>query len=158
LVDPDTGQIKPEAVTTSVAALRALHAPSRDSLPQDARYGSTERTIYTLRVIIVGAKLESDSDYHVVVADPGHPRATMIVEFPNPRCTLACSSPHAAEYGRARAALIATVGHLSAHFKLFAPPHPATITGVGFLDYCHGQTGRAPNCVELHPVLTVSFP
>ena len=29
----------------------------------------------------------------------------------------------------------------------------ATITGVGFFDYYHGQTGVAPNAIELHPVL-----
>jgi hypothetical protein len=29
----------------------------------------------------------------------------------------------------------------------------ATITGVGFFDFPHGQTGHAPNDIELHPVL-----
>ena len=29
----------------------------------------------------------------------------------------------------------------------------ATITGVGFFDYQHGQTGVAPNAIELHPVI-----
>jgi hypothetical protein len=29
----------------------------------------------------------------------------------------------------------------------------ATITGVGFFDFDHGQTGVAPNAIELHPVL-----
>jgi hypothetical protein len=28
-----------------------------------------------------------------------------------------------------------------------------TITGVGFWDEDHGQTGVAPNAIELHPVL-----
>jgi hypothetical protein len=31
------------------------------------------------------------------------------------------------------------------------------ITGVGFFDRDHGQTGRAPNIFELHPVLKVEF-
>ena len=30
------------------------------------------------------------------------------------------------------------------------------ITGVGFFDFLHGQTGVAPNAIELHPVLAVS--
>ena len=30
----------------------------------------------------------------------------------------------------------------------------ATITGVGFFDVIHGQTGVAPNGIELHPALT----
>jgi hypothetical protein len=29
----------------------------------------------------------------------------------------------------------------------------ATIEGVGFLDFLHGQRGVAPNGIELHPVL-----
>lgn len=33
----------------------------------------------------------------------------------------------------------------------------ATITGVGFFDRAHGQTGAAPNIIELHPVLDISF-
>jgi hypothetical protein len=29
------------------------------------------------------------------------------------------------------------------------------ITGVGFFDFEHGQSGVAPNAIELHPVLAV---
>jgi hypothetical protein len=29
----------------------------------------------------------------------------------------------------------------------------AAVTGVAFFDYDHGQTGVAPNAIELHPVL-----
>ena len=32
----------------------------------------------------------------------------------------------------------------------------ATITGVGFFDFKHGQTGVAPNAIELHPVVGFS--
>ena len=31
------------------------------------------------------------------------------------------------------------------------------IVGVGFFDRAHGQTGRAPNNLEIHPILSVSF-
>jgi hypothetical protein len=27
-------------------------------------------------------------------------------------------------------------------------------TGVAFFDFMHGQTGVAPNAIELHPILT----
>jgi hypothetical protein len=30
----------------------------------------------------------------------------------------------------------------------------ATITGVACFDFQHGQTGVAPNAIELHPILT----
>jgi len=29
----------------------------------------------------------------------------------------------------------------------------ARVVGIGFFDYNHGQTGLAPNAIELHPVL-----
>ena len=29
----------------------------------------------------------------------------------------------------------------------------ARVTGVAFFDYQHGQTGVAPNAIELHPIL-----
>jgi hypothetical protein len=29
----------------------------------------------------------------------------------------------------------------------------AQVTGVAFFDFPHGQTGVAPNAIELHPVL-----
>ena len=29
----------------------------------------------------------------------------------------------------------------------------AQITGVAFFDFKHGQTGVAPNAIELHPIL-----
>lgn len=32
-----------------------------------------------------------------------------------------------------------------------------TVTGVGFFDFKHGQSGVAPNAIELHPVLGISF-
>ena len=32
-----------------------------------------------------------------------------------------------------------------------------TVTGVGFFDVLHGQTGVAPNGIELHPVLAINI-
>ena len=26
-----------------------------------------------------------------------------------------------------------------------------------FFDFCHGQEGRAPSCIELHPILSIEF-
>jgi len=33
----------------------------------------------------------------------------------------------------------------------------ATVTGVAFFDKIHGQTGVAPNGIELHPILHVDL-
>ena len=45
----------------------------------------------------------------------------------------------------------------SAVFATRITPAAATVTGVGFFDYDHGQTGNAPNILELHPVLNIDF-
>lgn len=42
-------------------------------------------------------------------------------------------------------------------FAMRIDPTPAIVTGVGFFDYDHGQTGNAPNILELHPVLKIDF-
>jgi hypothetical protein len=31
------------------------------------------------------------------------------------------------------------------------------VTGIGFFDFIHGQAGVAPNGIELHPVLGITF-
>jgi len=42
-------------------------------------------------------------------------------------------------------------------FQSAIPPRRARITGVGFFDRAHGQTGAAKNVIELHPVLKVEW-
>jgi hypothetical protein len=43
-------------------------------------------------------------------------------------------------------------------FEARVPQTPVTITGVGFFDRVHGQTGVAlKNGIELHPVLAIQF-
>jgi hypothetical protein len=43
-------------------------------------------------------------------------------------------------------------------FQTAIPATPARITGVGFFDRVHGQTGVATfNGIELHPVLKIEF-
>lgn len=43
-------------------------------------------------------------------------------------------------------------------FKAKVPQTPVTVTGVGFFDRVHGQTGVAMNNgIELHPVLAIEF-
>jgi len=42
-------------------------------------------------------------------------------------------------------------------FKVVRGNVEVDVTGVGFFDFAHGQTGLAPNCIELHPVLALEF-
>jgi hypothetical protein len=101
---------------------------------------------------LVEMKLEEDRDIHLVIAVPNAPSKTMIVEFPDTTCNGASSSPKKGKMASARAAIIAACGQpSSSHFTDLSGR--ANITGVGFFDIPHGQTGVAPNAIELHPVL-----
>jgi hypothetical protein len=42
-------------------------------------------------------------------------------------------------------------------FKTSVTPTPARVTGIGFFDRWHGQTGVAPNVFELHSVLKIEW-
>jgi hypothetical protein len=45
-----------------------------------------------------------------------------------------------------------------APFQARVQPTQAVVTGVGFFDRFHGQTGAAKNVMELHPILDIDFP
>ena len=63
----------------------------------------------------------------------------MIAESPSPSCTARATPLSRRQMTQARARV-----------QLCAP---ARVTGVAFFDFKHGQTGVAPNAIELHPVL-----
>ena len=151
LSDQDAAQVNFTPVQSSVAALRSLVPPA--SPPQSSRIGATELTVFTITAQVVEMKLEEDHDIHLVIAEPGDPMATMITEFPDAdTCSGAVASAHAQEMRAARAALIAAFGQpASSHFTSVSGS--ASVTGVGFFDVLHGQTGVAPNGIELHPVI-----
>jgi len=151
LSDQGAAQVNFAPVQSSVAQLRSLVAPA--SLPQSSRIAPTELTVFTLTAQVVEMKLEDDRDIHLVIAEPGDPTATMITEFPDAdQCSGAVASAHAQEMRTARAALIGAFGQPSSS-QFTNLTGTATLTGVGFFDFLHGQTGVAPNGIELHPVI-----
>jgi hypothetical protein len=95
-----------------------------------------ERHLFTVTAAVTLVRAESDGDYHVVLQD-GAGR-TMISEAPSSFCTSATP---------ARRAQMATA---RARVRICAR---AKVTGVAFFDFYHGQTGVAPNAIELHPIL-----
>jgi hypothetical protein len=131
---------------TTVAAMDALRAPSGPT----ARVQPTEMTDFQIKATMSGFKQEGDSDYHIVITDG---RKTMIVEIPSPNC-VGTLSPFRSRIVQARAAFDARF-QASPQFQNVSIP--VTVTGIGFFDKIHGQTGVAPNGVELHPVLDIAF-
>ena len=79
---------------------------------------------------------------------------TMIAEIPDPAC-VGSASPLLASIQKARARVQRQVHPDHVSFK--TANVPVTVTGVGFFDFLHGQTGVAPNGIELHAVLDVQF-
>jgi hypothetical protein len=124
---------------TSVRALRRLRAPT--SLPSNARVRPVETTTYRVHARLVESKFEEDSDFHLVISDP-RTGGTMIVEFPAFYCTLTTKRVLRLRMQAARLAFIRACGMPpSSDFKRLRGT--ATITGVGFFDFQHGQTGVA---------------
>ncbi len=138
--------------STTVNALRNLAAP--DTLPDEDRGAPTELTVFTMQVSVQEMKLEEDHDFHVVVADPSTPGDTMIVEFADTACSGAIASAQTEQIAKARQDFIALFGEPTTAFTPISGT--VQITGVGFFDFLHGQTGVAPNGIELHPVLAIS--
>jgi hypothetical protein len=123
--------------------------------PDTKRIKGVETTNYRVAAQLIEMRLEDDHDIHLVISVPGSPAKTMIVEFPDTTCNGASSSPKRAKMASARSAVIAACGQpSSSHFTNLNGT--ATVTGVGFFDIPHGQTGVAPNAIELHPVLKFS--
>jgi hypothetical protein len=158
--DPAAGQIVLAPVKTTVAALDALPSTNPNN-PDQPRDSQVESTVYQLTAELVEAKREADSDFHLVLHEGS---ATMIAEIPD---APACTEPPVTERV---SVLEQQIEHARAGFvQEFGEPqsypapglkigHTVTITGVGFFDTPHGQTGVAPNAVELHPVLSLEDP
>jgi hypothetical protein len=95
-----------------------------------------ERHVYTVVAAVVLVRPEDDSDLHVVLQQGGN---HMISEAPSLSCD------RRATLLRRRQMMVAR-----SHARLC---NRARVTGVAFFDTDHGQTGVAPNAIELHPIL-----
>lgn len=148
--DADAGKISLQSTTsTTIASLVAIPAPS--NLPDNNRVSPTETTVYQVRATLKEFKLEADSDYHLVLTDSSG--NTMIAEIPDPAC-VGAGSPLLTSIEKARSEFDAKY---TATGTFHTVNVPVTVTGVGFFDFLHGQTGVAPNGIELHAVLDIQF-
>jgi hypothetical protein len=146
LSDPAAAQLKATPVLTTVEMLRTLPVPGPLAL-HTPRYPQ-ELQVYTVTATMKGAKLEADSDFHVVIA--GTSGATMIAEFPDPACV--SHRLYRPQIATARQTFVQRYGTPpSTHFVTLRGQ--MTLTGVLLFDVLHGQRGVAPNGAEIHPVL-----
>lgn len=157
LSDADAASIHHSPKMTTVEQLTGLPVPGPLQL-HTARY-SQERQVYRLTARLLRYKLEKDSDFHIVIA--GASGQTMIVESASPNCVRGASP------GDLQAIKVARTGFLTI-LSANSLPTPGSsmrrvtqrimmmVTGALFFDLLHGQSGVAPNGVELHPILQIA--
>lgn len=154
LSDADASQVNLRPRPSNIETLRSLPAPLL--LPDDGRIPPTELETYVVQAQIQEFKLEDDDDIHVVVAPPDDPNETMIVELVDIGCNGAAGSSIRESMKDARDSFFSVCGEAKSSFQ--ECDAIVEITGIGFFDHIHGQTGVAPNGIELHPVLAVTRP
>ncbi|HEV3039121.1 MAG TPA: hypothetical protein VHA33_15180 [Candidatus Angelobacter sp.] len=148
--DADIGKVNFNAPqTTTIVNLRAFPTPA--TIPANNRISPEETTVWTVDATLTLIKLESDQDYHLVIQDASG--NTMIAEVPAPSC-VPTSSPMNPGVTSARAKVDAMF-NVTTSFQTVNVP--VRITGVGMHDFPHGQTGAAPNQIELHSVIDIIF-
>jgi hypothetical protein len=158
LTDNDASKVNFSPIVKTVGDLAAVKAPNGNS--ETSRLDATEETTFKVQARLVGYKHETDGDFHIVIADLQNPSQTMIVEIPDPNCGGVCASPKLSDIKQARQDFAAQFPNAppAPDFKVVQGNVVVEVTGVGFFDFAHGQTGLAQNCVELHPVLAFDFP
>jgi len=151
--DADVGLVNMTPQDTTIAALDAIAVPSGLG-SNSARFtyaGSPEVQSYRLtNVTLVMFKMENDSDYHLVLHDSAG--NSIITEIPYPGCV--SGNAWSSQITSARSAFDAKYA-VTTSFQTVSDT--VTVTGVGFFDLLHGQTGVAPNGIELHSVLSICW-
>jgi hypothetical protein len=145
---------------------------------------AAEKKQYTVRGFLSYFKREGgshgDGDYHLVITDqpgvfeddehkPPNGRS-IVVELPDAKCFRGASGlgPQTSLLGQSMGeARVAFEKHVEGiNGKKITTTIPVTVTGVGFFDRAHGQTGRATEhsqtdgrkvSLELHPVTEITF-
>jgi hypothetical protein len=147
--DADAGLVNLTSwATTNIETMRSWPAPS--IIPLRNRVSPYETSVWVIDATLVEYKLEDDSDYHLVLIDGSG--NTIIAELTSPACH--SGSRFAAGVSNARAEFDA----IFSVTKSFRSANLAVrVSGVGMFDFLHGQTGVAPNGIELHPVLDIAF-
>ena len=148
--DPDASMVDLlNVVPTTIATMQSWPAPN--PIPANSRISPFEKTVYVVNATLTRYKLEEDSDYYLVLEDA---QGRTILSKVVCACCVGAQSPFLDAITVARnqfdARLTATTSFQNVRI-------PVRVTGVGFFDFIQGQTGAAPNGIELHPILNIVF-
>ena len=130
-----TLQDRPRLLPPRLTTIQFLVTRPAPSVPPDTRL-PFERHVYRVRAAVTLVRAEADGDFHLVLRQGA---LQMIAESPSAGCISGAARGRQAQMAAARASV-----------KLC---RQADVTGVAFFDFQHGQTGVAPNAIELHPIL-----
>jgi hypothetical protein len=95
-----------------------------------------ERHIFSVDASVTLVRHEADEDFHLVLQSGAD---HMIAESPSSACASGATLYRRRQMREAR--------------KKLRLCSQARVVGVAFFDFKHGQTGVAPNAIELHPIL-----
>jgi hypothetical protein len=145
--DADRFKVNTTPISTTIQYLGSRAKPS--SYPTSHRVTTYELHTYQVKATVTQYKVEADSDIHLVLKDSAG--RSMIAEIPKPTCVGSTS--------RWRTSIASARTTWTSHYTTTTSWHylhrSVTLRGLGFFDVPHGQTGRAPNAIELHPVIYV---
>jgi hypothetical protein len=136
LSDPQRKLVNLRPRNTTIAAIDARPMPHPAPKTRSTGY---ERRVWRVEAQIVQFKSEEDSDIHLILFDKGH---YMIAEMPLASCLPKTTRDRKAII-RARATFISKCGQPTSDWQSLGAV--AYISGVGFWDFPHGQSGHAPN-------------
>ena len=128
-------------IAATVKRFRTKTRPGMTFGTNTPRSTFTEFHTWKLKARPRQAIVEDDSDIHLVISVPSAPHKTMIVEFPNPACVRSAFKRR--QMKAARASFVNKCGAPSSSSWHYLKGL-VTITGVGFWDEIHGQTGSLP--------------
>jgi hypothetical protein len=178
--DASAGQVDfGNIATKTLLELVTLKEPK---LPADnvTRDLPQEATVVRVQARLIQWKLEADSDYHLVLTDDtenftpagGKPTGhSLIGEIPDPNClsgshdNFGTQSPFLQITGTPQMGIETARQQMNDAFPNAdlsggwndAGGARVEIVGVTFYDRAHGQVSRAPNNLEIHPIVSIKF-
>jgi hypothetical protein len=146
LQDQDAGNVNFNYKNTSVESLTKLKRPAK--IGNNTVRQKIEFNTYTVKATVQDYFKEADGDIHIVLQDIVHPHITMIAEIPDYTCDKVYDSKYVNQFKKVRQKFLSIKKASMIGSKHY-------FTGVAFFDETHGtgQTGHAPNNIELHPLI-----
>jgi hypothetical protein len=117
---------------------------------------ASETNEYVFDCKLIGYKKEKDQDFHIVVADVSTGE-TMVIEIASPECESVKQSGRYEQMKEVHDWFVQNIGMPHSSFYHLPVPIKIRVTGIGYWDFLHGQTGMATNGREIHPVLSIQL-